>query len=76
MSEFMTIHLFHFGCIKSAVLKGLRQMYIDGSCPRLGISIKGSDVLVCPAVIDPNKGFCITRCTFLLTHIIPGLGTS
>ena len=24
-----------------------------------------------PAVIDPNKGCCITRGTFLLTHIIP-----
>ena len=64
----MTIRLSHFGCIKSAVLKGLRQMYIDGSCPSLGIGIKVSDVLVCPAVIDPNGGFCITRCTFLLTY--------
>ena len=56
MSEFMTIHLSHFGCIKLAVLKGLRQMYIDGSCPGLGISIKISDVSVGPSVIDPNEG--------------------
>ena len=27
-----------------------------------------------PSVIDPNKGCCITRCTFLLTHIIPRAG--
>ena len=46
-------------------------MYIDGSCPALGIGIKVSDVLVGPSVIDPNEGCCITRCTFSLTHIIP-----
>ena len=45
-------------------------MYIDGFCPSLGISTKISDVLVGPSVIDPNKGCCIMRCTFLLTHII------
>ena len=27
-----------------------------------------------PSAIDPNKGCCITRCTFLLTHIIPRAG--
>ena len=70
----MTIHPSHFGCIKSAVLKGLRQMYIDCSCPGLGIGIKVSDVLVGLSVIDPNEGCCITRCTFLLTHIIPRAG--
>ena len=65
----MTIHPSHFGCIKSAVLTGLRQMYIDGSCPGLGIGIKISDASVGPAVIDPNKGCYILRCTFLLMHI-------
>ena len=70
----MTIHPSHFGCIKSAVLKGLRQMYIDCSCPGLGISIKISDVSVGLSVINPNEGCCITRCTFLLTHIIPRAG--
>ena len=38
--------------------------------PGLGIGIKISDVSVGPLVIDPNKGCCIRRCTFLLTHII------
>ena len=74
MSEFMNIHPSHFGCIKSAVLTGLRQMYIGGSCPVLCIGIKISDVLVGPSVIGPKKGFCITWCTFLLTHIIPRSG--
>ena len=74
MSEFMTIHPSHFGRIKSAVLKGLRQMYIDGSCPGLGIGIKISGLSVGPSVIDPNEECCITRCTFLLTHIIPRAG--
>ena len=69
-SEFMTIHPSHFECIKSAVLTGLRQMYIDGSCPSLGIGIKISGL----SVIDHNEGCCITRCTFLLTHIIPRTG--
>ena len=74
MSEFMTIHPSHFGCIKSTILAGLRQMYIDGSCPNLGIGIKISDVSVGPSVINPNEGCCITRCTFLLTHIIRRAG--
>ena len=70
----MTIHPSHFGCIKSAVLKGLKQMYIDGSCPGLGIGIKISGLSVGPSVIDPNEECCITRCTFLLTYIIPRAG--
>ena len=56
ISEFMTIHPSHFGWIKSAVLTGLRQMYIDGSCPGLGIGIKVLDVSVGLSVIDPNEG--------------------
>ena len=55
MSEFMTIHPSHFGCIKPSVLKELRHMYIDGSCPGLGIGIKISDVSVGPSVIDLTK---------------------
>ena len=46
-------------------------MCIEDSCPGLGIGIKISDVSVDPSVIDPNKGCCITRCTFWLVHIIP-----
>ena len=69
MSEFMTMQPSHFVCIKSTILKGLRQMYIDSPCPSLGVGIKISHVSVDPAVIDPNEGCCITRCTFLLTHI-------
>ena len=42
--------------------------------PKFGIGIKISDVLIDPLVIDPNEGCCITRCTFLLTHIIPDIG--
>ena len=68
------IHPSHFGCIKSAVLTGLRQMYIDGFCPGLSIGIKVSDLSVGPLVIDPKEGCCLTRCTFLLTHIIPKVG--
>ena len=66
----MTIHPSHFGCVKSSILKPLKQMYIDGSCPNFGIGIKISDALIGPSVIDPNEGCCIARCTFLLTHII------
>ena len=64
----------HFGCIKSAVLTGLRQIYINSSCPGLGINIRISDVSVGPSIIDLNEGCCIKRCTFLLTHIIPRAG--
>ena len=49
-------------------------MYIDGPFPVLGIGIKISGLLVGPPVIDPNEGCCITRCTFLLVHIIPRAG--
>ena len=74
MSEFMTVHPSHFGCVKSSILTRLEQMYIDSSCPNLGIGIKISDVLVDPSVLDPNEGCCITRCTFLLSHIISKVG--
>ena len=70
----MTIHPSHFGCIKSTILTGLRQMYIDGSCPGLGIGIKISLLSVGPSAIDPNEGCCITRCTYVLTHIISRAG--
>ena len=70
----MTIHPSHFGCIKSAVLTGLRRMYIDSSCSNLGIGIKISNVSINPAIIDPNEGCFVVMCTFLLTHIIPGIG--
>ena len=74
MSEFMSIHPSHFGCIKSAILVGLRKMYIDSSCPNFGIGIKISDVPIGRSVINPNEGCCITRCTFLLPHIITRAG--
>ena len=74
MSEFMTINPSHFGCIKSTILAGLRQMYIDSPCSNLGIGIKISNVSINPAIIDLNEGFCITRCTFLLSHIISKAG--
>ena len=71
----MTIHPSRFGCIKPTILTGLRQMYIDDSCPvGLGISVKISGSSVGSSVIDPNEVCCITRCTFLLTHIIPRAG--
>ena len=71
MSEFMTTHPSPFGCVKSSILTRLKQIYIDNSCPNLGIGIKISDVSIGPSLIDPNEGFCITRYTFLLLHIIP-----
>ena len=49
-------------------------MYIDSSCSNLDIGIKISDASTGTSVMDPNEGCCITRCTFLLTHIIPRAG--
>ena len=74
MNEFMTIHSSHFGCTKSTVLTGLGKIYIDSSFPNLGIGIKISDMSIGSSVIDPNKGYCISRCTLLLIHIIPRAG--
>ena len=74
MSKFITIHLSHFGCIKSTILTGLRQMHIDSSCPNLGICIKISNVFINSAIIDSSKGCCLVTCPFLLQHIIPKIG--
>ena len=74
MFELMTIYPSHFGCVKSSILTWLKQMYVDSSCLNLENGIKISDVLIGPSVIDHDKGCCITRCTFLLTHIIPRAG--
>ena len=49
-------------------------MYIDSFCPNLGIGIKISDASTGPSVIDTNERFCITRCTFSLSPIIPKAG--
>ena len=74
MSKFMTIHPSHFGCIKSSILTRLKQMYINSSCPNMGIGIKISDVSIDPSIIDPNEGCCVAMCTFLLSYIIPKTG--
>ena len=42
--------------------------------PRPMHRYQDSGVSVGPSVIDANEGCCITRCTFLLTHIIPRAG--
>ena len=73
-SEFIILHRFHFRCVKSAVLKMLKQMYINNSCPKLGIGIEISNTSINSAIIDPNEGCCLVRCTFLLHHIIPRAG--
>ena len=69
----MTIHPSHFGCIKLSILTRLKQMYINSSCPNMGIGIKISDVSIDPSIIDPNEGCCVAMCTFLL-YIIPKTG--
>ena len=74
MTEFMTLHPSHFGCIKPTVLAGLGKMYIDNPCSNLGIGIIILDASIGPSVIDSNDGCCIARCTFLLTHIIHWAG--
>ena len=74
MSEFMTINPAQFGCIKSTVSTGLRKMYTDSSCPNLGIGIKISNASINSAIIDPNEGRCLVRCTSFLQHIIPKAG--
>ena len=68
MSEFVMLHSSQLGCVKSSILTRLKQMYIDSSCPGLGIDIKISDVSIGPSIIDPNEGCCVVMCTFLLTH--------
>ena len=68
MIELITLHPSHFGCVKSSILTRLKQMYIDCPCPNLGIDIEISRVSVDLAIIDPNEGCCLTRCTFLLQH--------
>ena len=69
----MKIHPSHFECIKSTILTGLGQMYIDSSCSNLGIAIKISNVSFNPAIIDPNEGLCLVKSNFLPQHIIPNI---
>ena len=73
VTEFITIHPSHFELIKPTVLAILWKMYVDSSCSNFCIGIKISDASMSQSVIDPNEGCCIIRCTFLLTHIIPGM---
>ena len=74
MNEFTILHPSHFGCSKSTVLAMLKQLYINNSCPNLGIGIEISNTSINSAIIDPNEGCCLVRCTFLLHHIIPRAG--
>ena len=74
MSEFVMLHPSQLGCVKSSILTRLKQMDIDSSCPNLGIGIEISGAHVGPAITEPNEGCCITRCIFLLPHIIPKAG--
>ena len=46
-------------------------MYIDSHCSNLSIGIKISNASIGLSVIDSNERCYITKCTFLLTHIIP-----
>ena len=46
-------------------------MYIDSSCPTLGIGTEISDVHVSSEIIDSNEGCCVAICTLLLVHITP-----
>lgn len=62
------------GDIRGAVHVKLRQMYIDMSCPHLGIGINISAVRVDNITIDPNSGECIAKVIFTLEHVIPTLG--
>ena len=68
MREFMTVHPSHFGCVKSSILTRLKQMYINSSCPNLGIGIKISDVSIGPSVIDPNRILHHEMYIFIITY--------
>ena len=66
INEFKMINPSHFGCTNSTMLTGLRQMYIDSSCPNLGIGIKISNGSINSPIIDPNEGCFLVKFTFLL----------
>ena len=75
MNEFKMTNPSHFGSIKSTILTGLRQMYIDSFCPNLGMGIKISNGSINSPMIDPKEVCFLVKCTFLLQHIINKLGT-
>ena len=74
MSEFKMRNLSHFGCIKSTISTGLRQMYIDSFFPNLDMGIKISNGFINSPIIDPEEGCFLVKCTFLLQHIILKIG--
>ena len=65
----------HLGDVKRSVSVRLRQMYIDMSCPRLGIGLDITDVHVGFMILDPNSGACMADVIFTLKHVIPIVGT-
>ena len=62
------------GDVEGNVQMQLRQMYIDVSCPQLGIGLNVDLEKVKSILFDPNSGECVASVVFTLRHVIPKLG--
>ena len=74
MSEEVVVHPSHLGNIPGNVQMQLRQMYIDMSCPRLGIGLKVLSVVINSTILDPDSGECVVDVNFTLEHVAPRVG--
>ena len=75
LSEEIVIPPSHLGDIMGSVCAKLYQMYIDMSCPRLGIGLDISNIKIGLITIDPNNGACVAQVIFTLKHVMPKVGT-
>ena len=71
LSEEIVIPPSHLGDIVGSVCAKLHQMYIDMSCPRLGIGLDVSNIKIGLITIDPNNGACVAQVIFTLKHVMP-----
>ena len=74
LREMVVIPPCQLGCVGGCVFKNLREMYIELSCPRLGIGLDIGKIDVNVVKIDANSGDCVADVTFDLYHVIPIIG--
>lgn len=75
LAETVVVLLSHLGNVKSSVLTSLWQMYIDLSCPNLGIGLNMKSVRIKGVFLDVDNGNCMADVTFVLRHVVPVIGS-
>ena len=74
LREIIAIPPSELGCVESSVLTSLHRMYIDISCPKLGIGLEINSMRIESLCLDPDDGSCNANVVFELKHVVPRLG--